>query len=313
MLCTFCNTARLANEAPCPRCGAPSPLLNNAQGGFGGSNPLAATWASPSALLSQMPPNGQVQQASAPPFEAQPQTEQQPISLLPVPYQPQQALFPLQPGSNMAANGLIPLPEQNIHALLPALPNEGEMVYVPPMYTKPRPIIPRYRAISGLLSVLIVGILLCTGAGYYAKASGKLRALSQFTGFAPPTSLKPTPTQTLPDAPTAQVTGPAYNIINSATTTASINSQGVATKTDTVFKPNQPIYLTYSVHPTKKPGVVTVKWYTNGAFYQASPPTPPISSPMAGRARAAYAQPAQGMVELYWNDQFALRLFFVVR
>src|SRR6266567_1444585 len=210
MLCMFCNTARPANEAPCSYCGAPSPLLSNAQGGFGSSIPPAATatWASPSALLAQTPANSQAPQASAPPF--QPQTEQQPISLLPVPYQPQQALFPLQPGSNMAGSGLIPLPEQNINALLPALPNEGEDVYVPPMYTKPRPIIPRYRAISGLLSVLIVGILLCTGAGYYAKASGKLSVLTQFTGFAPPTNLKPTPTQTLPDAPTAQVTGPAY-------------------------------------------------------------------------------------------------------
>src|SRR5258708_34500578 len=103
------------------------------------------------------------------------------------------------------------------------------------MYTRPRPIIPRYRAISGLLSVLIVTLLLCTGAGYYAKASGKLNVLGHFAGFAPPTNLKPTTTQLLPAAPTAQVTGPAYNIIHSATTTAHINSQGVATKTDTVF------------------------------------------------------------------------------
>ena len=192
-------------------------------------------------------------------------------------------------------------------------PDQGESVYVPPMYTKPRPIIPRYRAISGLLSVLIVTLLLCTGAGYYAKASGKLNALGQFAGFAPPTNLKPTSTQILPDAPTAQVTGPAYNIINSATTTANINSQGVATKTDTVFKPNQTIYVTYSVHPLKAPGIVTVKWYTNGAFYQANKPSQLISSPMAGRTQAAYAQSAEGKVELYWNDQLAVSLFFVVR
>jgi hypothetical protein len=314
MLCTFCNMVRLDNEAPCPRCGAPSPLLSNAQSGFGGGMPSTNAWASPSELRSQMPPSDQRQQTSAQPFQIRSQAEQQqPVSLLPVPYQAQQVSFPFQPGSNMAGSSLIPLPAQNINALLPALPDQGESVYVPPMYTKPRPIIPRYRAISGLLSVLIVTLLLCTGAGYYAKASGKLNVLGQFTGFAAPSNLKPTPTQILPDAPTAQVAGPAYNIINSATTTANINSQGVATKTDTVFKPNQTIYVTYSVHPLKAPGIVTVKWYTDGAFYQANPPSQLISSPMAGRTQAAYAQSAEGKVELYWNDQLAVSLFFVVR
>lgn len=314
MLCTFCNTVRLDNEAPCSRCGAPSPLLSNAQSGFGGAMPSTNAWANPNGLLSQMPLSDQAHQASAQPFQLQPRTElQQPASLLPVPYQAQQVSFPFQSGSNMAGSSLIPLPVQNIDALLPALPDQGESVYVPPMYTKPRPIIPPYRAISGLLSVLIVTLLLCTGAGYYAKASGKLNALGQFAGFAPPTNLKPTPTQILPDAPTAQVAGPAYNIINSATTTANINSQGVATKTDTVFKPNQTIYVTYSVHPLKAPGIVTVKWYTNGAFYQANKPSQLINSPMAGRTQAAYAQPAEGKVELYWNDELAVSLFFVVR
>jgi hypothetical protein len=313
MLCTFCNTVRLDNEAPCPRCGAPSPLLSDAQSGFGGGMPSTNAWANPSGLLAQMSPSDQAHQASAQPFQIQTQTEQQPASLLPVSYQAQQVAFPFQPGSSMAGSSLIPLPAQNINALLPALPDQGESVYVPPMYTKPRPIIPRYRVISGLLSVLIVTLLVCTGAGYYAKASGKLNALGQFAGFAPPTNLKPTPTQLLADAPTAQVTGPAYNIINSATTTANINSQGVATKTDTVFKPNQTIYVTYSVHPLKAPGIVTVKWYTNGAFYQANKPSQLINSPMAGRTQAAYAQPAEGKVELYWNDQLAVSLFFVVR
>lgn len=276
--------------------------------------PSTNAWANPSGLLPQIPLSDQAHQASAQPFQRQPWTElQQPASLLPVPYQAQQVSFPFQSDSNMAGSSLIPLPVQNINTLLPALPDQGESVYVPPMYTKPRPIIPRYRAISGLLSVLIVTLLLCTGAGYYAKASGKLNALGQFAGFAPPTNLKPTSTQILPDAPTAQVAGPAYNIINSATTTANINSQGVATKTDTVFKPNQTIYVTYSVHPLKAPGIVTVKWYTNGAFYQANKPSQLISTPMAGRTQAAYAQPAEGKVELYWNDQLAVSLFFVVR
>ncbi len=205
---------------------------------------------------------------------------------------------------------MIPLPTQNINVMPPALPEEA--VYVPPMYTNPRPIIPHYRVISGLLSVLIVTLLLCTGAGYYARASGKLSSLGHLVGFVPPTNLKPSSAATLPDPPTTQITGPAYTIISSATTTASINSQGVATRTDTVFKPNQPIYLTYSVHPPKTPGFVVINWYTNGALYQSSAPQK-VSTGIYGRAQVAYAVPAEGKVELYWNNQLAIRLYFVVR
>ena len=165
MLCTFCNTVRLDNEAPCSRCGAPSPLLSNTQSVFGGGMPSTNAWANPSGLLAQMPQSDQAHQASAQPFQLQPRTEQQqPASLLPVPYQAQQVPFPFQPGSNIAGSSLMPLPAQNINALLPALPDQGESVYVPPMYTRPRPIIPRYRAISGLLSVLIVTLLLAASA-----------------------------------------------------------------------------------------------------------------------------------------------------
>src|SRR5579859_6032768 len=49
MLCTFCNAARLANEAPCPRCGAPSPLLGGANGVYGAAMPPAGpgVWGGP--------------------------------------------------------------------------------------------------------------------------------------------------------------------------------------------------------------------------------------------------------------------------
>jgi hypothetical protein len=268
-------------------------------------------WAKLEASPAQMPFPAQGQQTGSLPFWQSPsQTEQQAPSYLPVPYQGQQAVLPFTPDSDRANNALMPLTEQNIHVRPPALPDEA--VYVPPMYTKPRPIIPRYRAISGLLSVLIVAILLCAGAGYYARASGKLSAVSRFVGLASPSNIRPTPTAVLTNAPIAQVTGAAYTIISSATTTASINSQGVATETDTVFKPNQPIYLTYSVHPPKKPGVLIIKWYTGGAFYQASTPQT-IKTAIFGRTQVAYAVPSEGMVELYWNNQLAIRLYFVVR
>ena len=201
---------------------------------------------------------------------------------------------------------------QNLSDLVAALPEEAGTIYVAPMYTKPRPVIPRYRAISGLLSVLIVAIFLCVGTGYYVKASGKLTALGQLYGVAHPPNVTPMATAPLRDPPTTQQTGPAYGIINSATTTSRINSQHVAQQQDTIFKPGQAIYLTYSVQHPKAPGVVVIKWYTNGLFYQSST-TRTISGAITGYTEQLYIQPAEGTVELYWNNQLAIRLYFVVR
>jgi len=212
----------------------------------------------------------------------------------------------------MEETAILPIPMQNLSALVAALPEEAGAIYVPPMYTKPRPVIPRYRAISGLLSVLIVAVLFCVGTGYYVKASGKLTALGQLYGMVPPPNVTPMATVPLRDPPTAQQTGPAYGIINSATTTSRINSQHVAQQQDTVFKPGQPIYLTYSVQHPKAPGVVGIKWYTNGLFYQSST-TKTINGAITGYTEEVYVQPAEGMVELYWNNQLAIRLYFVVR
>lgn len=300
MLCTFCNTARLANEAPCPRCGAPSPLTAGANGTYGNMEapiPPPMMWGSPPSPFSNVQVNNQAQQA------------------LPVPYQPQQALSTIPPGAltgEMEGTAILPIPTQNLSALVATLPEEAGTIYVPPMYTKPRPLIPRYRIISGLLSVLIVTILLCAGTGYYVKASGKLASLGQLYGVVHPPNVTPMATAPLRDPPTAQQTGPAYSIINSATTTSRINSQHVAQQQDTVFKPGQPIYLTYSVQHPKAPGVVTIKWFTNGLFYQSST-TRTITGAITGYTEEVYVQPAEGVVELYWNNQLAIRLYFVVR
>lgn len=315
MLCTFCNTARLDNEAPCPQCGAPSPLVDRrnttfASGTRNGAGQLAAPpWESDTASLANVPSGQYVSPMS-------PQTPQQqpPVSMLPAIYQPQYQQFnPAQTGSLPVGQGLIPVPMQHLGAMLPALPQDESIVYVPPMYTKPRPIIPRYRAISGLLSILIVGILFCSGAGYYAKASGKLSAITQLYGMVPPTSLKPTPIVALPD-PHAPVFGPAYSIINSATTNSRIDPTSHASaQPATIFQVDQTIYLTYSVQKPKTPGTVYIKWYTDGAFYQAPAPIPLGQDSISGYATQKYVQPEEGMVELYWNDQLAIRLYFVVR
>ncbi len=177
----------------------------------------------------------------------------------------------------MNGNALMPMLVQNTGAMLPALPEEESAIYVPPMYTKPRAIIPRYRAISGLLSVLIVAAL-------------------------------------LPDPKANPDFGPGYSIINSATTNSRIDpvSHASAQPANT-FQTNQNIYLTYSVQKPKTPGVVTIKWYTNGSFYQSSKPIPVTTLAIDGLAVQQYSKPAEGMVELYWNDELAIRLYFVVR
>ncbi len=198
MLCPFCNAFRPANNAPCPQCNASSPMVGNAGGQYQMQDPAsqrdsslslrmtkqtAASWGGPitpasgNAWGNQAPRGGvndnalwgQVMGAQP----AQGQAQQQYHSMLPVQYQagmnvPQQAL-------KVTSSNLPAVQTGNEHAsMLPALPEVEEPVHIPAMYTKPRAIIPPYRAISGLISVIIVSLLLCTGAGLYAKATGKL-------------------------------------------------------------------------------------------------------------------------------------------
>src|SRR2546430_13821404 len=104
MLCTFCNTARLANEAPCPQCGAPSPLIAGANGNYGNMEapmPPPALWGSAASPFSNVRVSNQVQPVLSQTLQVPPQVQQQQqISTLPVPYQPhQQALNTMPPGA----------------------------------------------------------------------------------------------------------------------------------------------------------------------------------------------------------------------
>jgi hypothetical protein len=204
-----------------------------------------------------------------------------------------------------------PHPETSI--TIPSPEQEG-MIYVPPMYTKPRPIIPRYRIISGLLSFLIVCLVACVGAGYYAKTSGALNAVGSFvSGGNLPRNIQAT-NSTLPDPPNKIDRGPAYNTIPSATTTAHlIQGTYIAAQTDKVFRPGEQFALTYSVNPPNQ-GKVVIKWYTNGVlFYTSTSNTITAGGSTSGVVQITYPQQTEGMVELYWNDQLAQRLYFVVR
>lgn len=250
---------------------------------------------------SQIPPSPQPAQ------NVQPQAE---ISRLPAPYQGGMGLQPMPQGNGMQ---LMPAPAQDINIAAPQ--GDEDVVYVPPMYTKPRPIIPRYRIISGFLSFVIVTLMLCGGAGYYAKASGKLDLVSRvITGNNPaPPNIMPG-NATLPDPSDQIIKGPAYNTIPSATTTTHLINSTIAAQTDRVFKPNQTFYLTYSVYP-QKAGRVTIKWYMNNLPYRimTSPNTLPAGQGVTGMAPMVYATSTEGKVEIDWENQPAQTLFFVVR
>jgi hypothetical protein len=326
MLCPYCNAFRPANKAPCPQCKALSPLVKEAGGSYH-VPPAAATWGGPitpgtgSEWNNQGPQGsfqreahdntlwGQVMGSQAEPGH----TQQQYPSMLPVPYQggvgaPQQTL-------KVATPDLPTIHTGTVHGTMaPAIPGEDEPIFVPPMYTKPRAIIPPYRAISGLISFIVVLAMLCTGAGFYAKATGKLSFLHQVYGDARPENIKLKQPTTLPVPQTAPNFGPASTIINSATTASKIDEKAAQPISPTnQFKVGDTIYLTYSVHP-KSPGTVTAKWYTNDNPYQVSDPIS-IKDPAIGYSgyiQMQFLQPLEGKVELYWNDQLAVTLFFVV-
>jgi len=322
MLCPFCNAFRPANNAPCQQCNAPSPLVGNASGQ--NQTPPGASWGGPITPASgngwgnQMP-QGSFQsgvndnalwgQVMAPQPAPGPVQQQNP-SMLPVQYQG--GVVPPQQALKVTSSNLPIVHKGNENAsMVPALPEGEAPIHVPAMYTKPRAIIPPYRAISGLISVIIVSVLLCTGAGFYAKATGKLAFLHQVYGDARPDNIKTAQSSTLP-VPLAMPTfGPASQIINSAATASQIDQATAQPRVPSnQFKVGDTIFLTYSVHP-KTPGIVTARWFTNNNFYQMSTSTA-IKEASSGYFPMQYLQPAEGKVELYWNGQFAVALFFVV-
>lgn len=342
MFCTNCKQARVENETPCPYCGAPSPLLQLSGVGQWGTNSSAGgqtmssfglrktlqmnSWGGP--VANEMSP----QAADAGWGQAsidQPTQQQSPLSqstsawpdngteraptsqaLLPVVYQ--------EPQANDIRQSTVALqliPQNAIEHLLPEIVEVPDPLYVPPLYTNPRPLIPRYRIISGSLSVLIIALLLCGGVGYYAQSSGILGSVVRmFTNQSPPSVQVPS-AQRLPDPPDKIDTGDALAIIPSGTTTLRIDGNNLPVETDKVFTVNQPFYVTYTVQPPSgEQGQVSVKWYMNGKLYSV------VTSALIndgkvhnGSQQMQYLVPAEGSVEIYWNDRFAQRFYFVVQ
>lgn len=234
-------------------------------------------------------------------------------SLLPVPYQNPAALHSVIMSPDLSALQL-----GQSGALVPGQLAEEVPVYIPPMYTKPRPLVPRYRIISGFISFIVVIGLLCGGTVYYAKATGRLSFIRQVLN---PTynNLQPSPMATLAVPIVTISYGPAATIINSATTASSINTDVNEPRIASAkFRVGDTVYVTYSVHP-KNPGAITFKWYLNGLYFTttSTKTIDPDPKGLNGYIQTVFTHPAEGMVQLYWNDkvasnQLAITLYFVV-
>ncbi len=283
MFCIYCKNERAENETPCSHCGAPSSLGEN-----------------------------------TPAQQEQPWQRQQQPSLLPVPYQGaemQQAEYQWSQTQETFGQ-MIPLQEiANAVSALPVPTEEPGTIYIPPMYIKPRAIIPRYRIISGFLSIVIVFAFLCTGAGYYAQASGQITNLQKVTGGFLPPNMRPAVTPMLADPPDRVDQGPAYLIIPSAIITAHLDPKDhfFALKSDSAFKVGQTFYIIYSVQRPKTKGLVVIKWYTDSILYTSVSSAIDAGVDITGKAAMQYAKPTEGSVELDWNGVLAQKLYFVVR
>ena len=62
---------------------------------------------------------------------------------------------------------------------------------------------------------------------------------------------------------------------------------------------------------------MVLKWYTDNRLYKITTSKPIAATKNGvvtnGFVSIQYTQPVEGKVEIYWNDQLAIRLFFVVR
>jgi hypothetical protein len=243
------------------------------------------------------------------------QQEQGPQSLLPVPYTGN-----AQEGNQQGQMQVVPFQQQ----MQLAIPDgQAETVYVPPMYTKPRPIIPRYRILSGILSVLIVALLLCGGSVYLAQSKGLFTAVARLMGTSLPSNTSVAASVKIPDPPVVSaVAGPAIAIIPSATTTMFIDPKSLTPREqDKILQVGVPFYVTFSVKPPKL-GNVLIKWYMNGHYYKDTlsdkPIDPKAGATSNGSVEMTYAVPATGIAEVYWVGQgqapeLGQRLYFSVR
>ena len=247
-----------------------------------------------------------------PPQEFFPDPDPDRASRLPALYQPQPSSTEQQPTLSLQL-----VPERAIQHLLPAFPELPDVVHIAPAYTTLRPLISRKRAINGLLSVLVVAIFICAGSAYFVKGSGVL----QMIGIGRPVSnITLTPAPTLPEPPKDQVLGPASVMIPSATTSSRIDTKTLEPAlSEQDFTTNQTVYVTYTVQLAKQDGQVSAKWYTNNQIFYTQKSTMIKVKDLGandnrnGLFEMRFVNPAECKVELWWNNQLAKTIYFVIR
>lgn len=234
-----------------------------------------------------------------------------PPSLLPVPYQGQpgpapQALMTMPAGFPTLGSNI-----RAVNSMLPALPDQEAPVYVPPMYTKPRPIIPRYRAISGLISTIIVVLLLCGGAGYFAQVTGKLTPLERFFGVYNPPAVG-SASHALPVPSVQQTPGPGNKVITSVGLGTSVDkNSNLVPIYKNQFVVSNTIYIACNVNNTQA-GTVTVKWFTNQSLYLTQTQNVKAKQAVVLDFFTSFGAPAEGHADIYWNNDLAETVLFVV-
>jgi serine/threonine protein kinase len=165
--------------------------------------------------------------------------------------------------------------------------------------------ISRRAVVTGLAGIAVGGGITATFIVYLAPQK-------------PPIPSGSTPTPTPQELSfTVDDHGQAYFTIPSAIITAHIDPKDRfhALRSDTVFKSGQTFYVIYYVMHPKTSGTVVIKWYMDDMLYTSASSSPITAGAyMTGRAAMHYDKPTDyGSVELYWNNDLAQRLHFVVR
>ena len=299
LFCTYCRSERLANESPCPNCGAPSPLVDgslpdaSSQQGIDHSvqNEIEVPQLS---FDDSLPPfisaNGftPLPQPPAISFDADPQypnnmstqhlnplqTDASNANASPhalVPYQPE-----TPPSQGQTTMSLQLIPEHMVEHLLPAQSQQAQVdtqdvVRIPSFYKSERLVVPRKHILGGLVSIIIVSLLLCVGASYLIKANGTWDRLVQFINPAPPASLHTTSAPQLPEPTVTYEKGDASDTIPSAVLTDDFNQQDAVVRQEAHdFQKGQMFFLVCSGLPAGLKGTLGFKWYMNALDYTDS-------------------------------------------
>ena len=162
------------------------------------------------------------------------------------------------------------------------------------------------RVFSSIAAVLIVAVLIGGAIALFGPKHQSTIVGSHVPG--------PITIATSISAPASPVIGPGASIITSATTTSRIDPNShIALDQRQVFTRNTVFYVTYNISTKGSAGKMAIKIYTNGIQDKEQETPIEANQNKHGYISLSYPVALSGKVELYWNDQFAYRLYFMVR